>query len=67
MIDGVAVFASLGVTLPVRVDPSFPGSIVDADDRDVLVVDHNAERHDDEVAALAALIVRCVNAAEFSA
>lgn len=62
-----ADFAALGVVLPLRVDPAYPGTIVDANDCDVCVVDHNGERSDADVAAIVDLILGAVNFTEFSA
>ncbi|WP_192252021.1 hypothetical protein [Mesorhizobium silamurunense] len=48
--------------LPLRASATEVGSIVDADDVEVCVVDAHRDRPDDEVSAIVDLIVNAVNA-----
>jgi hypothetical protein len=56
-----ADFATQGVALPLRHDLTYIGTIIDAHNRDVFVVDQNGEKSDAEVTALADLLATAVN------
>lgn len=56
-----AVLAELGHPAPWSFDPAEAGSVVDANGREVLVIDHNNERPDIEAVQIAAWIVCAVN------
>jgi hypothetical protein len=49
---------------PWRFDPAAPGLVLDANGREVLTVDVLGEREDEDVIALAEVIVELGNAAE---
>ncbi|WP_242149541.1 hypothetical protein [Sphingomonas sp. BAUL-RG-20F-R05-02] len=53
--------AALGITLPLRADPAYPGTIVDADNRDVCVVDYNGECSNEKAEQIAALLLALIN------
>ncbi|WP_377299769.1 hypothetical protein [Rhizobium sp. SGZ-381] len=59
----IAGFADQGVTLPLRLSDEDIGVVLDADGRDVLTVDSNGERPDEQASAIALMIVSAVNAA----
>lgn len=56
-----AAFLTLGVKLPLHTSRAECGVILDADGQDVLTVDSNGFRPDDQVSAIAALVTTCVN------
>ena len=59
-----ATMGGLGVALPLKVDPDFPGSVVDQNDTPILQIDVNAEvLPDSDADQIAALVVVAVNAA----
>lgn len=49
------------VALPLRLSEEYIGVVLDADGRDVLVVDVNSERPNDQVAMIAGCIMLAVN------
>lgn len=51
------------IALPVRADPDEIGSIVDANDVEVCIVDQHRERDDLSVTAICAMIVDAINRA----
>jgi hypothetical protein len=57
-----AAMGRLGAALPLKLDPAFPGSVVDQNDRPLLQIDVNAEfLSDAEADQLAALVVVAIN------
>lgn len=56
-----ALMAAAGARLPFTSDPSELGVIRDADGNDVLTVDVNNERSDEEVAQIVAWVLVAVN------
>lgn len=61
MPDITDTWLDAGVLLPLRADAEHIGSIVDADDNEILVVDQHRDRGDAAVAMIAELIVTSVN------
>jgi hypothetical protein len=61
MSDVFRSFSDCEVRLPLRLSDEDLGVILDADGRDVITVDTNGERPDDQVIAIADLIVRAIN------
>ncbi|MBB4185856.1 hypothetical protein GGE07_002506 [Sinorhizobium terangae] len=55
-------FRDLNAELPLRLSEENIGVVLDAHGRDVFTIDVNNERPDEEVLAIAHLIVECVNA-----
>jgi hypothetical protein len=56
------LLAELGVRLPLRLCDEETGSVLDADDMEVFVVDANRDLSDESASAIAALLVEAVNA-----
>ncbi|WP_125461456.1 MULTISPECIES: hypothetical protein [Rhizobium] len=56
-----AALAALGIRLPLSHDPSYPGTIIDADGKMVCVADMHGERPDTEAVAIAELVLLAVN------
>lgn len=61
-VEFVAELAKLDITMPLWVSPIDIGVILDADNRDILTVDPNHQRDDDQCQVIAARIVEAVNA-----
>lgn len=59
----VAALVALNVKLPLKFCETELGVLIDDDGRDVITLDVNRERPDDEVAAIAAYLVMAINAA----
>lgn len=58
-----AALSANDVRLPLRLSEEDAGVVLDADGRDVLTVDVNGERPDDQATSIARLLVVLVNAA----
>jgi len=54
-------FEVFDVKLPLSLAENDVGCVIDADGKDVLVIDVNNERDDDQVKAIARLVVNLVN------
>lgn len=54
-------FEALDVKLPLSLAENDVGCVIDAEGKDVLVIDVNNERDDDQVKAIASLVVNLVN------
>lgn len=61
--DLFRAFAAADLRLPLRLDDEHVAVVIDVDGRDVLTVDVNGERPDDQAAAIAELIATTINAA----
>jgi len=59
--DFKALMAAAGVRLPLNLSADDVGVIVDADGRDVLTVDVDPERNDEDVLRIALWIITAVN------
>lgn len=57
----VDLLSALNVRMPLALDDENIGAVIDADGRDVLTVDVNSDRKDEEVVQIAAFIVVAVN------
>lgn len=57
-----AALAELGVRLPLRLCDEESGSVLDADDMEVFVVDANRDLSDESATAIADLLVEAINA-----
>ncbi|WP_440410693.1 hypothetical protein [Neorhizobium petrolearium] len=57
--------ADVGVKLPLKVSPDDVGVILDADGFDVITIDVNATRSDDQANAIATLIAELINASHW--
>lgn len=62
MTDFAKLLAELGVRLPLRLCDEENGSVLDADDMEVFVVDANRDLSDESATAIAELLVQAVNA-----
>ena len=59
--DFTRMLAEQDIVLPLRPSETEVGSVVDAQGREVFVVDVNGERPDDQVALIAALLIVAIN------
>ncbi|HEV7251464.1 MAG TPA: hypothetical protein VGN93_31185 [Shinella sp.] len=57
----VAAFRDVDVALPLRLSDSDIGVILDDEGVDVITIDVNGDRSDDQVTAIAAMIISAVN------
>ncbi|WP_440411083.1 hypothetical protein [Neorhizobium petrolearium] len=57
--------AEVGVKLPLKVSPDDVGVVLDADGFDVITIDVNGIRSDDQANAIASLIVELINASHW--
>jgi hypothetical protein len=62
MTDFAKLLVELGVRLPLRLCDEENGSVLDADDMEVFVVDANRDLSDESATAIAELLVQAVNA-----
>lgn len=62
MTDFAKLLVELGVRLPLRLCDEENGSVLDADDMEVFVVDANRDLSDQSATAIAELLVQAVNA-----